>query len=180
VNAYPDAKVLLVERHLASWSQSFFEVVIKGPWNALIPFLEKIDSLYIRQFAEQSDLIAHNYFGVEEKRARWCMNNAAHFTSWRDKAKSTYVAHNKLVKRVTPPNRLLVLRLEDGWAPLCKFLGKEVPNVPYPKVNETEAIKEKIDLYVTESYKRSAMKLVKKARPADMALAAVLLLRFWL
>jgi hypothetical protein len=59
-----------------------------------------------------------------------------------------------MVKRVTPSERLLLFRLEDGWEPLCNFLGKKVPNIPFPKVNETAAIKEKIDLYLAEGYKR--------------------------
>ena len=29
-----------------------------------------------------------------------------------------------------------MFRVEEGWEPLCKFLGKSVPDEPYPKVNE--------------------------------------------
>jgi hypothetical protein len=28
-----------------------------------------------------------------------------------------------------------VFRSRDGWAPLCDFLGVEVPDEPYPKTN---------------------------------------------
>jgi hypothetical protein len=40
---------------------------------------------------------------------------------------------------------------EDGWKPLCEFLGKPVPpdSVPFPKTNETAEIKKAIRiLYV--------------------------------
>jgi hypothetical protein len=30
----------------------------------------------------------------------------------------------------------LEFKLKDGWKPLCEFLGKEVPNEPFPHVNE--------------------------------------------
>jgi hypothetical protein len=30
--------------------------------------------------------------------------------------------------------------LAEGWAPLCKFLGKPIPNEPFPRVNEADAV----------------------------------------
>lgn len=35
-----------------------------------------------------------------------------------------------------PVSNLLEFRAEDGWAPLCTFLGKDIPDDPYPKVNQ--------------------------------------------
>jgi len=29
--------------------------------------------------------------------------------------------------------------VEDGWGPLCAFLGKPIPDVPYPNVNDTKS-----------------------------------------
>lgn len=29
--------------------------------------------------------------------------------------------------------------MEDGWEPLCEFLGKEVPDEPFPHLNATGA-----------------------------------------
>ena len=26
----------------------------------------------------------------------------------------------------------------EGWEPLCRFLGKDVPDVPFPRVNDRE------------------------------------------
>jgi hypothetical protein len=36
------------------------------------------------------------------------------------------------------PGDLLVLNLADGegWEPLCRFLGKEIPDVPFPRRND--------------------------------------------
>ena len=40
-----------------------------------------------------------------------------------------------------PPDRLLVFDVRDGWAPLCRFLGREAPEgVPFPRVNESADI----------------------------------------
>lgn len=34
------------------------------------------------------------------------------------------------------PERLLNFNVEQGWAPLCNFLGKEAPDEPFPRVND--------------------------------------------
>jgi hypothetical protein len=43
-----------------------------------------------------------------------------------------------------PPERLLVFELGDGWEPLCRFLGKPVPEIPFPQTNTTEEFRAKI------------------------------------
>ena len=45
---------------------------------------------------------------------------------------SGYEAHVAHVKQAIPPERLLVFNLSDGWRPLCQFLGKPIPNEPFP------------------------------------------------
>jgi len=46
--------------------------------------------------------------------------------------------HNEMVKRVVPPERLLVMDLIEGWQPLCKFLGRPLPREPFPRLNDSE------------------------------------------
>jgi hypothetical protein len=46
--------------------------------------------------------------------------------------------HNDKVKRTIPADRLLVYELGSGWEPLCKFLGKDVPDEPYPSTNSSD------------------------------------------
>jgi hypothetical protein len=48
---------------------------------------------------------------------------------------------------------------------LCKFLGKEVPDVPFPRINESKAIQETVQKFIRESYKRSFVSFAKKAFP---------------
>ena len=40
--------------------------------------------------------------------------------------------------RVAPPERLLVVKLEEGlgWKQICAFTGDKIPDVPYPRGNE--------------------------------------------
>ena len=41
-------------------------------------------------------------------------------------------------------------------------MNRPVPNVAFPRVNETAAVQEKVGLYIAESYKRSAIKFAKR------------------
>ncbi|EFJ43671.1 hypothetical protein VOLCADRAFT_32891, partial [Volvox carteri f. nagariensis] len=49
-----------------------------------------------------------------------------------------YEAHLAEVRRIVPPSQLLEFRVQDGWAPLCAFLGKPIPEAPFPHMNERD------------------------------------------
>lgn len=36
---------------------------------------------------------------------------------------------------MVPKDRLLEWSADEGWEPLCRFLGKEVPDMPFPHAN---------------------------------------------
>lgn len=44
--------------------------------------------------------------------------------------------HIEKVKTFVPPERLLVFDVSQGWGPLCAFLGKPVPDIPFPHLND--------------------------------------------
>ncbi len=44
--------------------------------------------------------------------------------------------HNRRVQEEIPAERLLTFRVQDGWEPLCEFLGCEVPDEDFPHLNE--------------------------------------------
>lgn len=60
-----------------------------------------------------------------------------------------YHAHNNWVKSIVPEERLLVFKCQGGWEPLCRFLGRQRPNL-FPHGNEAGHLK---------YYKRVAMGL---------------------
>ena len=47
------------------------------------------------------------------------------------------------MKDTIPADRLLVFNVREGWAPLCEFLGRPVPDEPFPQVNERVAFQRK-------------------------------------
>ena len=40
-----------------------------------------------------------------------------------------------MARGLVPPERFLEWGVQDGWEPLCQFLGKEVPKKEFPKGN---------------------------------------------
>ncbi|KAK4507343.1 hypothetical protein PRZ48_001078 [Zasmidium cellare] len=50
----------------------------------------------------------------------------------KEEQKRYYLDHNERMRKLVPADRFLVFDSKDGWEPLCKFLGKDVPTTPYP------------------------------------------------
>ena len=40
-----------------------------------------------------------------------------------------------------PPDKLFVFQVDQGWKPLCDFLGVPIPAGPFPNVNDRAQIK---------------------------------------
>ena len=59
----------------------------------------------------------------------------------------------RTIRRSRPPcRRSDCSSSTEGWGPLCKFLGKEVPDEPFPFVNETEDLNKARKVMVFVSY----------------------------
>lgn len=127
---YPDAKVLLSTRDPDAWQKSMRDTVwavrngqsvmrslsdargeVDADWAA---FLRMIDGLlwagkgsFADCHADPRQLIA----GMQR--------------------------HEDEVRRTVAPERLLEWRVTEGWQPLCKFLEVPVPDMPFPRVNDS-------------------------------------------
>ena len=89
-------------------------------------------------------------------------------------ASEVFERHNREVQERVPADRLLVFRVQDGWEPLCKFLGRDVPaGIPFPHLNEG---KETLEALARE---RLFGRWIRAARIAAPVGALVLLL-WWL
>ena len=62
----------------------------------------------------------------------------------RDYAMEVFERHNDAVRRRVPPERLLVFDVREGWEPLCDFLGVEVPDDPFPRLNEAREMRRRL------------------------------------
>jgi hypothetical protein len=51
---------------------------------------------------------------------------------------AAYERHNAEVRAGIAPERLLEWNAKEGWEPICRALGKPVPDQPFPWVNKRE------------------------------------------
>ena len=58
----------------------------------------------------------------------------------RESTKLVYYEHIEKVKKTIPDDKLLIYHVNEGWDPLCEFLNVDVPQIPFPKVNDTAEI----------------------------------------
>lgn len=125
---YPDAKVILTVRNADSWYNSccktIFNAMPHWPHNTLGMRIGMMLGLPTPNFREMVNLVVHEQAlggSVDE-----------------EEIKKRYNAHNEAVIRECPPEKLLVFEAKQGWEPLCKFLGKPIPDQPFPNLNNAE------------------------------------------
>ncbi|CAM1504580.1 Fc.00g021710.m01.CDS01 [Cosmosporella sp. VM-42] len=142
IETYPEAKVLLVIRDFDKWYKSINEGVLNNLWNPVAEFSIN----YIEP-------ILGSVAGVASRKAMLGLFQACTVDEARQNARAAYDRHHAVIREMVPPENLLVYRMGEGWEPLCKFLGKPVPDVEFPWVNEAAELKKMIK----ERIKRNTM-----------------------
>lgn len=129
--AYPDAMVILVERETNAWLKSWKDQ--KRTWYSPVAyrFVKTVEPLTGTIAGKTSFKYITGWIGSNKRQDIF------------DKAEEAYLRHNQLVRESVPADRLLDYQLKDGWRPLCEFLGKEVPDVPFPRLNDLQAYQTK-------------------------------------
>lgn len=164
IAAYPDAKVVLVEREVESWYKSFDANVIEPMWNKLINLIAACDPFLLGPVA-----------ACHHRWARWWLG-ATGKKEMQAKARDKYREHYALVRKVTPPGMLLEYRMGDGWEPLCEFLGKPVPDVPFPRRNDEAVHKEQMAVIVRKGLRN----VLRRATTVVVGPLLGIVLAWWL
>ncbi|KUJ19719.1 uncharacterized protein LY89DRAFT_458555 [Mollisia scopiformis] len=147
IAAYPEAKVILVEREIESWYKSFTTTATNNVFWDVFYYIAMLDYYHLGQFQIMTRLLVKGWFKAE---------NQVEFEA---NAKRVYREHYQNVKVWTPKEKLLVFGLQEGWEPLCRFLDVPVPDVPFPRINDSEELQRRINV----SLKISMMRVLKKA-----------------
>jgi len=132
VDAYPEAKVVLVERDIESWYKSFRDSICLPVFNPFVKTMMRLDTKFLGKTLALLNVILKGRF------------NTTDLASLDKNARAGYRAHYKEIRDATPKDRLLDFKLAQGWEPLCKFLGKPIPDCPFPRVNDQAAAQEKL------------------------------------
>jgi hypothetical protein len=124
---YPEAKVLLSLRDPESWYRSVTDTIYQG---LKMPVTDSVPPLRRQQMEMARKVVLEDTFGGR-------FEDKAH-------AIEVYNQHNQEVQRAIAAQRLLVFDAKQGWEPLCRFLDVPVPGEPFPHLNDTASIQERI------------------------------------
>jgi hypothetical protein len=118
---YPDAKVILTVRDPDAWFRSVSETIFSPQMRALFTDGPLAKFMSVTVWGDFIDRIDDRDYMTD------------YFRRWTDEVSAT-----------VPAERLLVFEAKHGWQPLCDFLGLPIPDVPYPRTNERNAMAESI------------------------------------
>jgi len=126
VEAYPKARVGIVQRDYDKWWASFQVQVLD---TLMHPFAQPILSFSSHDNPRREGSEGH------AENSDWIFR----CEGWQGYP-GEFEEDILCIVRQNPekfsPGRRLDQRLVEGWEPLCAFLGKDVPDVPFPNVND--------------------------------------------
>ncbi|KAI9148941.1 hypothetical protein HJFPF1_10985 [Paramyrothecium foliicola] len=149
IQAYPEAKVLLVERDFNAWFSSVDEVVSSGLFGPRAEFILNV---------VQPILGSEGGIAMRKLFLGWFQ--ARNLEEIRRNARTRFDRHYQQIREAVPPERLLVYKMGDGWEPLCDFLGKPVPDLEFPWVNERKEIKKRVAEKIRKDFAAAFLKLL--------------------
>lgn len=164
IEAYPDAKVILTVRDsVDQWHKSVTETLWTGafllarPANAIQAFIQSI--IPKPEGHQIPKLVFQNT----------TLNNHP------KEGREGYLKHNEHIREIAPKGKFLEFNVKQGWGPLCEFLDMDVPDRPFPRVNDGKTWMEDVEVQMM----RSASKVLG---PAAMIIgsAGALAMAGWL
>ncbi|KAJ6573111.1 P-loop containing nucleoside triphosphate hydrolase protein [Mycena vulgaris] len=141
IAAYPDAKVILTNRDPTKWWKSYSESL---------------------QRVKLARWLEPEHFGTVISFAHLSMSTmlqAPTADAKEEESKARFTAHYEHVRRLVPTDRLLEYEVGEGWERLCAFLGNDVPETDFPWVNDTKALRQRVDTWVGQIFLQTAIKL---------------------
>lgn len=116
---YPDAKVLLSVRSPESW--------VKSIQPTIFTTLRKVSELPPGPLREQRQM---NYEMIVERTFEGRLDDDDYLIS-------VFNKNIQDVQATIPAECLLTFDAAEGWGPLCRFLGVDIPDEPFPFTNTT-------------------------------------------
>jgi Sulfotransferase domain len=126
VDAYPQAKVILTVRDPDEWYASMRETFLAAAGPDGQPPIPGVGEGSLGEWMDWSQMMADLQDGETA---------VADFERHIDEVQS-YASRDRLVYEV-----------KQGWEALCDFLGVDVPEKPFPRLNDSEAFKDLMEQY---------------------------------
>src|SRR5699024_2253352 len=125
VDTYPNAKVILTVREPHKWYASVRDTSLQAAGPDSQPPIPGASDDASGDQQDWSQMMAN----LQDERT----------------AVADFERHIADVRTYAPEHRLLVYDVTQGWTPLCEFLGVDVPDEPFPRLNASEAFHELLD-----------------------------------
>ena len=148
VAAYPDAKVVVLERPVDAWYESVLNTIDKALNDPVFLLMQFIDPAFLETW-------------IPLFRSLWTGLYGENQDAFEMKGKEVYRKQYEELRALVPPDRLYEMDVEDGWEGLCSFLGDEVPDTPYPRLNDGASFNDFVEGMKIAALERAA-KLVKE------------------
>lgn len=140
--AYPHARIILTVRDSPEqWYESYLSS-LQPYWDEV--YLKLGSTGWLRRNVGPRNRCE----GME-----WMLLKHTYYGDFRESGMKTYLEHNEKVRRLVKEQgrEFLEFNPRQGWAPLCDFLGKEVPHQEYPRLFEGQQAKSMVKGMVEES-----------------------------
>ena len=132
--AFPEAKVFLSKRDGAAWARSMIDTIWDFFWG---------DSLMSDMARARARIDPGWNAYIEMMTEMWGRLGIDGNSTAEDLARIIEDYQDEVVATV-PSDRLLVWSVADGWEPLCEFLEIDVPDGPFPRLNDSAQFAERI------------------------------------
>ena len=124
-----DIKIVITLRDNArKWAESWITV------NYAIDLLESRPFTFIPGMQDFMPAVEHEFRYV-------CTNGQPDKDQDLDTLIEGYETHLQRIRDIVPKDKLLEFNVKQGWEPLCNFLGKPIPDTPFPHVNDRVVMK---------------------------------------
>lgn len=168
MEAFPGVKVILTTRDPKTWYTSVlrlfelhgYQEEYPWTWRALMGVLDgrnNTEQLFMNQRKA-------NIWSFVPEGCEMSLEDAVR--GGPDTAEKFLIDWEREVVRSVPKERLLVFRAQEGWKPLCDFLGVEQPDIPYPWLHQGNTLED------VKANLRIVNKVVVYGIPIVMALLA--------
>ena len=154
IAAYPDAKVVLnTRRDIDTWHASVMSniVAVNEDWfkwflwyitppldvELLLRFISWFNADLWWQWHVHQRILWPALFRCSDY--RFLRSGVEPF------GRTIHNQHSAMIRKLVPHDRLLEWNVEDGWQPLCEFLGKQVPDQPFPRANDKDGFKKRVE-----------------------------------
>ena len=133
---YPNAKVIHTERiSPEKWWESASNSIMVAGKKPLLRLMVKFLPFWKAQYSLMGSL----YVSLAKKRVD--RSHPGWPSIYKNEFLEAYSANNDRVRELVPSDRLLIQDHGKGWILLAKFLGKDIPDKPYPYKNTRSEFK---------------------------------------